>query len=152
MHFGGEPDLKRTSDDHTGQQVFEKLLLLLLFTVDSICYEIRRETGCVPEEEKLVAYQKKGNWLRTRKRETGCVPEEEKLVAYQKKRNWLRTRRRETGCVPEKGKLVAYQKKRNWLRTRRRETGCVPEEEILVAYQELTNKQLLTSKGYQVDN
>ena len=103
-----------------------------LFTVDSICYEIRRETGCVPEKEKLVAYQKKGNWLRTRRRETGCVPEEEK--------------------VPEKGKLVAYQKKRNWLRTRRRETGCVPEEEILVAYQELTNKQLLTSKGYQVDN
>ena len=69
--------------------------------------------------------------MRTRKRETGCVPEEEKLVAYQKKRNWLRTRRRETGCVPEEEKLVVYQKKRNWLRTRsrlimRRDIGCVP--------------------------
>ena len=52
------------------------------------------------KEEKLVAYQKKRNWLRTRRRETGCVPEEEKLVAYQKKRNWLCNRRRETGCVP----------------------------------------------------
>ena len=109
MHFGGESDLKRTSDDHTGQQVFEKLLLLLLLTVDSICYEIKREPGCVPEEENLVAYQKKRTWLRTRRREPGCVPEEENLVAYQKKRTWLRTRRREPGCVPEEGILVAYQ-------------------------------------------
>ena len=117
-------DLKRTSDDHTGQQVFGKLLLLLLFTVDSNCYlvayqellAIRVEPGCVPEEENLVAYQKK---------EPGCVPEEENLVAYQKKRTWLRTRRRN---------LVAYQKKRTWLRTRRRKPGCVPEEGILVAY------------------
>ena len=111
--------------------------------------------GCVPR----VVNNKKRNWLRTRRRETGCVPEKEKgkLVAYQKKRNWLRTRRRETGCVPEKEKretgcvpeeekLVAYQKKRNWLRTRKK------KKKILVAYQELTNKQLLTSKGYQVDN
>ena len=89
----------------------------MLFTVDRNCY--------------LVAYQE----LLTIKRETGCVPGVDKLVAYQKKRNWLRTRRSETGCVPEKEKLVAYQKKK-----------------ILVAYQELTNKQLLTSKGYQVDN
>ena len=120
----------------------------MLFTVDRNCYlvayqellTIKGETGCVPEKkkkEKLVAYQKKRNWLRTRRRETGCVPEK---------------RKRETGRVPEKEKLVAYQKKRNWLRTRRRETGCVPGKEILVAYQELANKQLLTSKGYQVDN
>ena len=94
------------------------VLLSLLFTVDSICYEIRRETGCVPEEEKLVAYQKKRNWLHTRRR------------------YWLRTRRRKTGCVPEEEKLVAYQKKGNWLHTRKRETGCVPGEEKLVAYQE----------------
>ena len=39
-------------------------------------------------------------WLRTRRREPGCVPEEENLVAYQKKRTWLRTRRRDIGCVP----------------------------------------------------
>ena len=135
MHFGGGPDLKRTSDDHTGQQVFEKLLLLLLFTVDRNCYLVAYQELLTIKGE-LVAYQKKRNWLRTRRRETGCVPEkgktgcvpeEEKLVAYQKKRNWLRTRRRETGCVPEKGKtgcipeeekLVAYQKKRYWLRTK----------------------------------
>ena len=117
-HFGGEFDLKRTSDDHTGQQVFEKLLLLLLLTVDSICYEIKREPGCVPEKENLVAYQKKRTWLRTRRREPGCVPEEENLVAYQKKRTWLRTRRREPGCVPEEENLVAYQKKGYWLRTK----------------------------------
>ena len=98
-----------------GQQVFGKLLLLLLFTVDSNCYlvayqellTIRVEPGCVPEEENLVAYQKK---------EPGCVPEEENLVAYQKK---------EPGCVPEEGNLVAYQKKRTWLRTRRRNISCV---------------------------
>ena len=68
---------------------------------------IRVEPGCVPEEENLVAYQKK---------EPGCVPEEENLVAYQKK---------EPGCVPEEGNLVAYQKKRTWLRTRRRNISCV---------------------------
>ena len=100
LHFGGESDLKRTSDDHTGQQVFGKLLLLLLFTVDSNCYlvayqellTIRGEPGCIPEEGNLVAYQKKRTWLRTRRREPGCVPEEENLVAYQKKGYWLRTK------------------------------------------------------------
>ena len=96
----------------------------------------------------MVAYQE----LLTIRVEPGCVPEEENLVAYQKKGTWLRTRRREPGCVPEEENLVAYQKKRTWLRTRRRESGCVPEEGILVAYKDLTNKYLLTSKGYQVDN
>ena len=57
---------------------------------------IRRELGCVPEEENLVAYQKKGTWSRTRRREPGCVPEEEKPVAYQVRL----IMRRDIGCVP----------------------------------------------------
>ena len=57
----------------------------------------KRETGCVPEKENLVAYQKKRNLVVYQKRN---------LVVYQnKKRNRLRTRcrlimRRDSGCVP----------------------------------------------------
>ena len=55
------------------------------------CVPERGETGCGPEKEKLVADQKKRNWLRTIK---------EKLVAYQKRETGCIPERRETGCVP----------------------------------------------------
>ena len=80
--IGPQEDFGFTQDSRYLEGYCTIIIVIIIVTVDSICYELRRETGCVPEEEKLVAYQRK---------KTGCVPEEG---------NWLRTRKRESGCVP----------------------------------------------------